>query len=242
MKNLALSIFMAFIVASMATVSNGFNLSIAQNSNDTSMMTMPDDNMTNMTTSASNMSSIMQNQEIEDNSTHSTSEHMDKELKNMTGKKIVRDSATILLSGQTIPSGDYIHLYDSSPFYIANGHVAAKIPCDDDSNSTLSILTGVAPNLIPAELELLQNLSSPGEQCLYHVDLGGNTSMPVTDVAIMNNGDDDVEFPATSSVVIGVNAIIKGEHEDHGEHSGDESGEHGVSSETHSEETNSTST
>ncbi|MGB8776685.1 MAG: hypothetical protein WCC82_00465, partial [Nitrososphaeraceae archaeon] len=54
----------------------------------------------------------------------------------------VRDSATILLAGQTIPGGSFIHLYDSTPDAIATGHVAAKIPCDENSNATLTILTG----------------------------------------------------------------------------------------------------
>src|SRR6476619_3068050 len=43
---------------------------------------------------------------------------------------VVRDSETILLKGQTIPAGDYIHLYDASPYKIINGHLATKIPCN----------------------------------------------------------------------------------------------------------------
>ncbi|MGA7543938.1 MAG: hypothetical protein WBW34_12825, partial [Nitrososphaeraceae archaeon] len=61
----------------------------------------------------------------------------------------VRDSTAILLAGQTIPGGSFIHLYDSTPDAIATGHVAAKIPCNEDSNATLTILTGSAPNLQP---------------------------------------------------------------------------------------------
>ena len=52
----------------------------------------------------------------------------------------VRDSTAILLAGQTIPGGSFIHLYDSTPDAIATGHVAAKIPCNEDSNATLTIL------------------------------------------------------------------------------------------------------
>jgi len=43
---------------------------------------------------------------------------------------VVRDSETILLAGQVIPSNDYIHVYDASPYKIVNGHIATKIPCD----------------------------------------------------------------------------------------------------------------
>ena len=130
---------------------------------------------------------------------------------------IVRDSTAVLLSGETIPGGSFIHLYDSTPDAIVTGHVAAKIPCDDNSNATLTILTGQAPALQPTELELVQNLSTPGELCLYHADLaseeGGNLT---TDIAIQNPGEEDIELPPTSTVVIGVNKVMPGsdEHEE----------------------------
>jgi hypothetical protein len=147
------------------------------------------------------------------NATGST-QHMEGEA----GATTVRDSATILLAGQTIPGGSFIHLYDSTPDAISTGHVAAKIPCNEASNATLTILTGSAPNLQPAELELLPELSTAGELCLYHADLasgqGGNMT---TDIAIQNPGEEDVELPATSTVVIGVNKILPGAAEEHHE-------------------------
>jgi hypothetical protein len=140
------------------------------------------------------------------NATGTTAEHTEG-----AGGTAVRDSATILLAGQTIPGGSFIHLYDSTPDAIATGHVAAKIPCDENSNATLTILTGSAPNLQPTELELLPELSTPGDLCLYHADLtseqGGNMT---TDIAIQNAGEEDVELPATSTVVIGVNKVLPG--------------------------------
>jgi hypothetical protein len=131
----------------------------------------------------------------------------------------VRDSTMILLAGETIPAGSFIHLYDSTPDAIATGHIAAKIPCDENSNATLTILTGSAPNLQPTELEPLpEPLSTPGELCLYHADLaseqGGNMT---TDIAIQNGGEEDVELPATSTVVIGVNKVLPGAAEVHEE-------------------------
>ena len=127
------------------------------------------------------------------------------------GGTTVRDSTAILLAGETIPGGSFIHLYDSTPDAIALGHLAAKIPCDENSNATLTILTGSAPNLQPTELEFVEPLSTPGELCLYHADLaseqGGNMT---TDIAIQNPGEEDVELPATSTVVIGVNKILPG--------------------------------
>jgi hypothetical protein len=147
------------------------------------------------------------------NTTGAAAEHTEGETSGIT----VRDSTAILLAGETIPGGSFIHLYDSTPDAIATGHVAAKIPCNENSNATLSILTGSAPNLRPTELELLpEPLSTPGELCLYHADLaseqGGNIT---TDIAIQNPGEEDVELPPTSTVVIGVNNVLPGAAEEH---------------------------
>jgi hypothetical protein len=123
---------------------------------------------------------------------------------------VVRDSSTILLSNETIPAGSFIQLYDSAPYAIVNGHITAKIPCDDNSNSTLTVLTGSIPELQPAELKLVKNLSSPGKLCLYHIDLPseGEGGFLITDIMIKNPGVDDIMLPATSAVVIGVDKIM----------------------------------
>ncbi|HET8794178.1 MAG TPA: hypothetical protein VFM31_10310 [Nitrososphaeraceae archaeon] len=125
----------------------------------------------------------------------------------------VRDSTALLLQDNLIPAGDFIHLYDSIPYHIMNGHVAIKVPCEDDSTTDIQVLIGSAPNMTAAELENIGPLSTPGEQCLYHVDLipSGNVTV-LTDVALKNNGDEDIEFPPTSTVVIGINEVKKGEH------------------------------
>jgi hypothetical protein len=133
------------------------------------------------------------------------------------GTSVVRDSAMVLLGGRTLPGNDYIHLYDSTPYVIMNGHVAAKLPCNDNSESPVNVLTGSAPNLTATDLELVSPLSNPGEACIYHVDLesmrGGNASDIITDIAIQNPTEDAIEFGPTDTVVIGVNEIMKGAHE-----------------------------
>jgi hypothetical protein len=127
---------------------------------------------------------------------------------------VVRDTVTLLLAGQTIPGMSYIHLYDSTPYKIVNGHIAAKIPCNDDSEATLNILTGQAPAFQPAELELIDgNLSKPGELCLYHVDLPQANVTTTTDIAIQNPTDSSIDFPETSTVTVGVNEIMPGAEE-----------------------------
>jgi hypothetical protein len=127
---------------------------------------------------------------------------------------VVRDTVTLILSGQSIPGMSYIHLYDSSPYKIVNGHIAAKIPCDDDSEAELNILTGSAPAFQPAELELIDgNLSTPGQLCLYHVDIPQANVTTTTDIAIQNPTDSSIDFPETSTVVVGVNEIMPGAEE-----------------------------
>jgi hypothetical protein len=125
----------------------------------------------------------------------------------------VRDSVTELLQDKIIPGGDFVHLYDSTPYHILNGHVALKAPCEDDSTTPIQILIGSAPNMKAATLENIAPLSTPGEQCLYHADLipSGNVTI-ITDIALKNPTEEDIEFPPTATVVIGINEITKGEH------------------------------
>ena len=139
--------------------------------------------------------------------------HSAGEEKEYNETSTVRDSVTELLQDKVIPGGDFMHLYDSTPYHILNGHVALKAPCEDDSTTPIQILIGSAPNMTVATLENIAPLSTPGEQCLYHADLipGGNVTI-ITDIALKNPTDEDVEFPPTASVVIGINEITKGEH------------------------------
>ena len=120
---------------------------------------------------------------------------------------VTRDSQTILLEGESLPEGSFIHPYDSTPYQIMNGHIAAKLPCNDANSTDVNVLIGQAPNLQPAELEFVGPLSTPGELCLYHVDVASDETTPITDIAIQSNSTEDIDFPATSTVVIGVNEI-----------------------------------
>jgi hypothetical protein len=145
------------------------------------------------------------------------SETTDTHDMNMSATKssVVRDSVAELLEGMSIPAGQFIHLYDSTPYMIKNGHVAVNVPCEDNSTASIQVLMGQAPNLTEAELENLPELSTPGETCLYHVDIAPHEEV-ITDVAIANPGEEDLEFPPGSTAVIGVNEIVPGAEE--GEH------------------------
>lgn len=121
----------------------------------------------------------------------------------------VRDSQALLLEGSTVPSQGFIHLYDSTPYVIGNGHIAVNLPCEDNSTASLNVLIGQAPNLTAADLENVPELSTPGTLCLYHVDIPPQ-NVTVTDIALQNPGDSDEGLPAGSTVVIGVNEIMPG--------------------------------
>jgi hypothetical protein len=128
---------------------------------------------------------------------------------------VVRDSVAELLEGKAIPASQFIHLYDSTPYMVTNGHVAVNVPCEANSTASIQVLMGQAPNLTTAELENLPELSTPGEMCLYHVDIVPHEEV-ITDVAIANPGDSDLVFPPGSTAVIGINEVMPGAEE--GEH------------------------
>lgn len=126
---------------------------------------------------------------------------------------VVRDSVAELLEGTSIPGGQFIHLYDSTPYMIMNGHVAVNVPCEDNSTASVQVLLGQAPNFTAAELENLPELSTPGEMCLYHVDIAPHEEV-ITDVAIANPSGEDLEFPPGSTAVIGINEIMPFAHQE----------------------------
>jgi hypothetical protein len=102
---------------------------------------------------------------------------------------VVRDSQTLLLEGITISANDYIHSYGATPYMIKVGHVAVKLPCDSNSATSLKLLVGQAPNLRPANLELVKEISKPGTMCIYHADIESSQqgdNRIVTDVALQN--------------------------------------------------------
>ena len=148
------------------------------------------------------------------------SETLETHATNMSAMKgdVVRDSVAELLEGTSIPGGQFIHLYDSTPYMITNGHVAVNVPCEDNSTASVQVLLGQAPNFTAAELENLPELSTPGEMCIYHVDIAPQEEV-ITDIAIANPGEEDLEFPPGSSAVIGINEIAPGAEE--GEHGND---------------------
>ena len=114
------------------------------------------------------------------------------------------------LAFKSIPANDYLHLFDATPDTIAGGHLALKVNCDEEGNGKVDVLMGVAPeaNVIKLNDEnRIDELSSMGKMCLYHVDLPPEDmpDLKVTDIALSNPTDERMRFGATASYTIYVN-------------------------------------
>lgn len=108
----------------------------------------------------------------------------------------------VFLEDRTIPEGDIIYLFDISPFTIDSAHLTTKIPCDEQGSPTVNVLIGKIPQFQQANLEIQSSFSRMGESCLYKSTIGGNLSVPVSEILLSNNSSEDIEFPATSTFVI----------------------------------------
>jgi hypothetical protein len=69
------------------------------------------------------------------------------------------------------------------------------------------ILSGQAPEFSAMETQFIRPLSESGGLCTYHADISSSSDNTVTDIAILNNSTEEIEFPETSSIVIGINEI-----------------------------------
>jgi hypothetical protein len=128
------------------------------------------------------------------------------------GADLYSRGENIILSHQIIPAKDFIHLYDTYPFAIAEGSVSAKLPCDSDTSTHLRLLVGQIPKLQPANLSIEKDLSRPGYMCLYNFDIQQNSTRSsytpvITDIVLFNTSDERTVLPNTSSFVIGVTKI-----------------------------------
>jgi len=109
---------------------------------------------------------------------------------------------TVNLQGK-LRSGDFKLLIDTTPVVFDTGHAALKVPCDENGDTTLAILAGIAPNVAPIDLDFVAPLSNPGTWCVYHGDIDGDT----TDIAIINTGDGPVRFSHNTGFSVTVTLV-----------------------------------
>ncbi len=122
-----------------------------------------------------------------------------------------QDSVTVLLDGKLIPTKNFFHLYDSTPSTIKTGHVAAHLPCNSNGESAVKVVGGVAPNVAPINMTLVNQLSVKGTMCMYHGDLPQKNGTAITDIALLNPTEQSITLPPTSSIVIHVSEFALGE-------------------------------
>ena len=110
-------------------------------------------------------------------------------------------STNILLNGINLTQGEFILLYDSTPFG-SKGHIAVNLPCnpDDPLDPIFDILVGRAPDLFVLPLGYLEQISKPGKMCVYHGQFGFGD--PITDLILKYVGDDPIKLEGPHSIVI----------------------------------------
>jgi hypothetical protein len=123
----------------------------------------------------------------------------------------IPNSVTIPLEGLTLKAGQLIELADTTPVLVTAAHVVINVPCDNDKNndpeSHIAVVAGVAPDLEPFELEYIAELSDPEDNCLYHADIPENEDDEVTDIVIINPGDETVKFGSGNFASVSVTEV-----------------------------------
>lgn len=114
---------------------------------------------------------------------------------------ISRSSLNILLNGILLRDGEFIFLFDSTP-YASKGHIAFVLPCNVDKPGTplFQLLTGRAPDLVSHPPTYLPQLSTPPDTCVYHAQFGFGD--PVTDIALKNVSGEEITFRGPHTVVL----------------------------------------
>ncbi len=124
----------------------------------------------------------------------------------------IPSSITIPLEGLTLKAGQFIELTDTTPVLVTSAHTTINVPCDNgnknnDPESDIAVVAGVAPDLKLVELEYIAELSDPEDNCLYHADIPENEDDEVTDIAIINPGDETVKFGSGNFATISITEV-----------------------------------
>jgi hypothetical protein len=128
-------------------------------------------------------------------------------------------TSTVPLENLSLAPGDFIILADSTPIPIESAHVSMNVPCRQvavggnnittgtNTNlvppSDIKVIAGIAPDLQPATPEYIDELSRPeNNKCTYHVQLPQIADQQITDVAIINTGNQTVKFTSGNFATI----------------------------------------
>jgi hypothetical protein len=130
-------------------------------------------------------------------------------------------TSTVPLENLSLAPDEFIILADSTPVPIASAHVSMNVPCqaaatERNNNITTSItngtlvpstdikiMAGVAPDLEAAIPEYIAGLSHPENgKCMYHVQLPEAVDQQITDIAIVNTGNQTMNFSSGNFATI----------------------------------------
>ena len=117
-------------------------------------------------------------------------------------------STNVLLNGINLTQGEFILLYDSTPF-ASKGHIAVNLPCNPDNplDPIFDILVGRAPDMFVLPLGYLEQISKPGKMCVYHGQFGFGD--PITDIILQYVGDDPITLEGPHSIVLSAHEFYK---------------------------------
>jgi len=112
-----------------------------------------------------------------------------------------RSATTTLLNGLNFTKGQFVLLYDTTP-YASKGHLTITLPCNKDNPAQpiFQALVGRAPALFAMPLGYLENISSAPTMCVYHGQFGFGD--PVTDLALKYIGDQNITLKGPYSAII----------------------------------------
>jgi hypothetical protein len=131
----------------------------------------------------------------------------------------LQTTSTVPLENLSLAPGDFIILADSTPVPIESAHVSMNVPCQvategnnittSTTNATLGpssdikIIAGLEPDLKPAIPEYIAELSRPeNSKCTYHVQLPQIADQQITGIAIVNTGNQTVNFSSGNFATI----------------------------------------
>ncbi len=138
-------------------------------------------------------------------------------------------TGTIVLK-QALRGGDFMLLEDVTPLQVVGGHVAMKVPCNGKGETPLQVLVGSASEsgsaLTAVELEFIEDISSPGRDCVYHADLDvdhikgdllaeSGKEVNITDIALANSAKRRVQFGVDNGNTVTVNLLTAPSEDDH---------------------------
>jgi hypothetical protein len=128
-------------------------------------------------------------------------------------------TSTVPLENLSLAPDDFIILADLTPIPIESAHISMNVPCQVASSSNITgsnnnsiipstdiqVIAGMAPDLEPVTPEYIAGLSRPeSNKCTYHVQLPQLADQQITDIAVINSGNQTIKFSSGNFATISI--------------------------------------